>query len=160
MAKVLPEKQILSQFMEKKLTFAVAESCTGGLIAQRITELPGASAVFPGGVVCYTNEVKQRALGVRPETLDRFGAVSEPVAMEMAEGIQRMTGADFGVSVTGLAGPGGDDRGNPIGTVFVGLAGAGGCRVHCLHLHGTRQEIREKCADHVISWLSACASVK
>ena len=80
--------------------------------------------------------------------------------MEMAEGIQRMTGADFGVSVTGLAGPGGDDRGNPIGTVFVGLAGAGGCRVHCLHLHGTRQEIREKCADHVFSWLSACASVK
>ena len=75
MAKVLPEKQILSQFMEKKLTFAVAESCTGGLIAQRITELPGASAVFPGGVVCYTNEVKQRALGVRPETLDRFGRI-------------------------------------------------------------------------------------
>ncbi len=107
---------------EKGLTLAAAESCTGGLIAKRITDLPGASSVFCGGVVSYTNAVKSGVLGVDRALLEQFGAVSEPVARAMAEGVRRITGADLGVSVTGVAGPGTDERGNPVGTVFIGLA--------------------------------------
>lgn len=103
-------------------TFSAAESCTGGLIAKRITDLPGASCVFRGGVVSYTNEVKASVLGVPQETLNRYGAVSEPVARAMAEGVRRITGSDLSVATTGLAGPDGDDRGNPVGTVFVALS--------------------------------------
>ena len=107
---------------EKGLTLAAAESCTGGLIAKRITDLPGASGVFCGGVVSYTNAVKSGVLGVDRALLEQFGAVSEPVARAMAEGVRRITGADLGVSVTGVAGPDTDERGNPVGTVFIGLA--------------------------------------
>ena len=123
------EEQVLHLLAEKHLTFAAAESCTGGLIAKRITDLPGASAVFRGGVVSYTNEVKAAVLGVPRELLDTYGAVSEPVARAMAEGVRAITGADFGLSVTGVAGPDKDDRGNDVGTVFVGFAREGATEV-------------------------------
>ena len=116
------ESVCFSLLKEKGLTLAAAESCTGGLIAKRMTDLPGASGVFCGGVVSYTNAVKANVLGVGQALLDEYGAVSEPVAREMAEGVRRITGADLGVSVTGVAGPDTDDRGNPVGTVFIGLA--------------------------------------
>ncbi len=116
------EETVLHLLHRHGKTFSAAESCTGGLIAKRITDLPGASCVFRGGVVSYTNEVKASVLGVPQETLDRYGAVSEPVARAMAEGVRRITGSDLSVATTGLAGPDGDDRGNPVGTVFVALS--------------------------------------
>jgi nicotinamide-nucleotide amidase len=101
---------------------ATAESCTGGQVAQQITALPGSSRVFRGGVVSYWTEVKHSVLGVPQEILDEYGAVSEPCARAMAEGCRRITGAEVAVSVTGVAGPDKDERGNPVGLVFVGLA--------------------------------------
>ena len=107
---------------ERGWTFATAESCTGGLVAQRITALPGASNVYRGGVVSYWTDVKAQVLGVSREILDTYGAVSEPTARAMAEGACRITGAEMAVSVTGVAGPDSDERGNPVGLVYIGLA--------------------------------------
>lgn len=113
----------------RKLTLALAESCTGGAIAQRLTNVPGASAVLRAGWVTYSNEAKQKFLGVRAETLAAHGAVSEPVAREMAEGARREAGADFALAVTGIAGPTGGSDAKPVGTVFLSLAGAAGTTV-------------------------------
>ena len=117
-----PEQEVSTLLREKGLTLAAAESCTGGLIAKRITDVPGASGVFMGGVVSYTNLVKNRVLGVPAEMLEEYGPVSAPVARAMAEGARRATTADFAVSVTGVAGPERDERGNAVGTVFIGFA--------------------------------------
>jgi nicotinamide-nucleotide amidase len=111
---------------ERKATLALAESCTGGCIAHRVTNVPGASAVLLAGLVTYSNAAKQKFLGVRADTLTRHGAVSEPVAREMAEGARRETQADYALSVTGIAGPGGGTPEKPVGTVFIGLAGPAG----------------------------------
>jgi nicotinamide-nucleotide amidase len=111
---------------ERGLTLAVAESCTGGLIGHRITEVPGSSEYFVMGVVSYSNDAKERLLGVRPETLREHGAVSPQTAEEMAVGVRRLAGADLGLSTTGIAGPGGGSPDKPVGTVCVGLAWEGG----------------------------------
>lgn len=116
------EEVCLALLKEKGLTFACAESCTGGIIAQRITALPGASAVFRGGVVSYWSSVKAGVLGVPQDLLDAHGAVSEPVARAMAQGARTITGAEIGLSVTGVAGPDPDERGTEVGTVFVALS--------------------------------------
>jgi nicotinamide-nucleotide amidase len=117
------EAAVVRLLTERKKTLAVAESCTGGCLAHRVTNVPGASAVFLGGLVTYSTEAKQKFLGVRAETLAAHGAVSEAVAREMAEGARRQTGADFAIAVTGIAGPGGGTAEKPVGTVFIGLAG-------------------------------------
>ena len=111
-------KQLL---LEKGLSLATAESCTGGTVAQRLTALPGVSAVYRGGVVSYWTSVKADVLGVPQAILAEYGAVSEPTARAMAEGVCRVTGAEIGVSVTGVAGPDSDERGNPVGLVYLGL---------------------------------------
>ena len=116
------EQRCCELLKARGMTFAAAESCTGGLIAKRITDVPGASLVFMGGVVSYTNLVKNRVLGVPAEMLEEYGPVSAPVARAMAEGARRATTADFAVSVTGVAGPERDERGNAVGTVFIGFA--------------------------------------
>jgi nicotinamide-nucleotide amidase len=116
------EAVIVRLLTERRQTLAVAESCTGGCIAHRITNVPGASAVFLAGFVTYSDAAKQKFLGVRPETLARHGAVSEVVAREMAEGARRVTGADYALAVTGIAGPSGATPTKPVGTVFVSLA--------------------------------------
>lgn len=116
------EVRCMQLLKEKGLTFATAESCTGGQIAQRITALPGSSAVFRGGVVSYWSSVKYAVLGVPQELLDQYGAVSEQVARAMAEGAKRITGADLAVSATGVAGPDKDERGVDVGIVYIGLA--------------------------------------
>ena len=120
---------IIRLLTERKQTLALAESCTGGGIANRLTNVPGASAVLLAGLVTYSNAAKQKFLGVRAETLAAHGAVSEPTAREMAEGARRETGADFALSVTGIAGPGGGSEAKPVGTVFIGLAGPTGTMV-------------------------------
>ena len=117
----LPEA-CLGLLKEKGMTFATAESCTGGRVAERITALPGASAVYRGGVVSYWTSVKGAVLGVPQEILDQYGPVSEHCARAMAEGARRITGADIAVSVTGAAGPDPDERGVPVGVVYIGLA--------------------------------------
>jgi nicotinamide-nucleotide amidase len=113
---------IVRLLTEGKQTLALAESCTGGAISHRLTNVPGASVVLLAGLVTYSNDAKQKFLGVRGETLAAHGAVSEAVAREMAEGARQQTGADFGLSVTGIAGPGGGSDDKPVGTVFIGLA--------------------------------------
>ncbi len=116
------EAVIVRVLTERKQTLALAESCTGGGIANRLTNVPGASAVLLASLVTYANEAKQKFLGVSSATLTAYGAVSETVAREMAEGARRKTGADFALSVTGIAGPGGGSDAKPVGTVFIGLA--------------------------------------
>ena len=120
------ENVVVRLLTEKKQTLALAESCTGGGIAHRVTNVPGASAVFLGGVVSYANDVKEKILGVHAETLKRHGAVNEAVAREMAAGARQKFGADFAVAVTGIAGPGGGTKDKPVGTVFIALASAAG----------------------------------
>ena len=150
---LLIEQQLLRELRSRGLTFAAAESCTGGLIAKRITDLPGASAVFCGGVVSYTNAVKRDMLGVPQALLENFGAVSAEVARAMAQGIREKTGADFAVSVTGVAGPDRDDRGNEVGTVYIGIAHSGGTTATEFHFHGDRTAIRAAAADTAFSLL-------
>ena len=147
------EEVCLALLKDQGLSLACAESCTGGLIAKRITDLAGASSVFHGGVVSYTNEVKHGVLGVPRELLDQFGAVSAPVAETMAEGARRALGADLAVSATGVAGPDPDDRGNPVGLVYVALAWDGGVFVRTVHAAGPRERVRTVAASHAFDLL-------
>jgi len=147
------EEAVFRLCRERNVTFSAAESCTGGLIAKRITDVPGASGVFLGGVVSYTNGVKNHVLGVPSSLLEAYGAVSEPVARAMAMGIRVLTGSDLAVAVTGLAGPDGDDRGNPVGTVFAALSAPEGVFVRRLMLGGDRERIRTLTAHHAFALL-------
>ena len=133
---------VLSRLKEK--TLVTAESLTGGGIGAALTAVSGSSAVYKGGIISYTNEVKNQLLGVPADTLEQFGAVSEPVARAMAEGARKVLQADVAVSVTGLAGPSGDDYGNPVGTVFMGYSDENGTIAkHCLFT-GDRESIRNQ----------------
>ncbi|MBO0951277.1 competence/damage-inducible protein A [Fibrella forsythiae] len=116
------EQVVIRLLKEKDLMLGVAESCTGGQVAATLTKVPGVSAVFAGGVVSYSNEVKIIALGVNPETLGQFGAVSEPTASEMAEGVRIMLGTDVGIATTGIAGPDGGTPDKPVGTIWIAVA--------------------------------------
>ena len=131
------------------MTFATAESCTGGRVAEQITALPGASKVYRGGVVSYWTEVKGRVLGVPQDILDTYGPVSEECARAMAEGARRTTGAEIAVSVTGAAGPDPDERGVPVGVVYVGLAAPEGTFCRKLDFGRRRRDrIRGLAANH------------
>jgi len=132
------ERAVVDALHKKELTLSAAESCTGGLIAKRITDISGCSDVFFGGCITYTNEVKMRLLGVRAETLDRYGAVSAETAAEMAEGVRRSLGTDIGISATGIAGPGGGTEDTPVGTVFIGISDASGTQTRKLSLSSMR----------------------
>jgi nicotinamide-nucleotide amidase len=114
---------------ERKQSLALAESCTGGNIAHRLTNVPGASVILLGGVVSYANSAKEKMLGVRAESLREHGAVSEAVAREMALGARLQLGSDYALAVTGIAGPGGGTSEKPVGTVFIALASADGVQV-------------------------------
>ena len=138
---------------ERGLTFAAAESCTGGLIAKRITDLPGASSVCLGGVVSYTNGVKERLLGVPASVLEEYGAVSRETALAMAAGVRERTGADLAVSVTGICGPGTDERNTPVGTGFVGFAAPDCLVCRPIRMGNDRERGRIVAASHAFDLL-------
>ncbi len=131
-------------------TLATAESCTGGGIGAVLTAVPGSSAVYKGGIISYTNEVKEKLLGVSAQVLSACGAVSAPVAEAMAQGARLALEADIAVSVTGLAGPGGDEFGNPVGTVFVGYADKECVVSKEFHFEGDREAVRLQAAEQVL----------
>ena len=116
------EKQTVELLKSKKLKLATAESCTGGLISKRITDVSGSSEVFEGGVVCYSNRFKENVLGVSPETLKKYGAVSRETAREMVKDVLSLTKADIAVAVTGIAGPSSDDTNKPVGLVYIAVS--------------------------------------
>ena len=116
------EKQTVELLKSKKLKLATAESCTGGLVSKRITDVSGSSEVFEGGVVCYSNRFKENVLGVSPETLKKYGAVSRETAREMVNGVLSLTKADIAVAVTGIAGPSSDDTNKPVGLVYIAVS--------------------------------------
>jgi PncC family amidohydrolase len=132
---------------EQGLTLAVAESCTGGLVSHRITDVPGSSDYYLGSVTAYANEVKETLLGVQRRTLSRHGAVSAETALEMAQGVRRLLQADLGLAVTGVAGPGGGTPGKPVGLVYVALATPGGGGVEQHRWEGERQANKAASAE-------------
>ncbi len=149
MAKPSLSAKVLTALAGKRL--ATAESLTGGGIGAAITSVSGASAVFAGGIISYTNEVKHKVLGVPAEILEAYGPVCAPVAKAMAEGARRVTGADVAVAVTGLAGPDGDEFGNPVGTVFIGYADENTAFARECHFDGDRNEVREQTIEAALA---------
>ena len=148
------EERVFKLLREKKLTFAAAESCTGGDLARRFTDIPGASEFFLGGAVTYTNGAKSAMLGIDPKLIEEKGAVSREVAKEMAERIRAKLGADLGIGVTGLAGPDGDGV-HEVGTVFVSLAAPGETFVRELHVGNrrTRSYIRRVSGNYIFDMM-------
>lgn len=138
--------EIVAGLTERGLTLTTAESCTGGLVGALITAVPGASDVYPGGVISYTNAVKTALLGIPDDGLTQYGAVSEWTALLMAQGARRLLGADIAVSTTGLAGPGTDGI-NPVGTVYIGLCDGVRSAARRFDLTGGRDEIRQNAAN-------------
>jgi nicotinamide-nucleotide amidase len=147
------EADVVRLLAERRQTLALAESCTGGCLAHRVTNVPGASKVFPGGIVAYSNEVKKKLLGVRAETLAKHGAVSEAVAREMAGGARKKFSADFAIAVTGLAGPGGGTKRKPVGTVFIALAGGGETVVERKMNRFGREMFKQAAAEQALNLL-------
>jgi len=126
----------------KGKTLVTAESCTGGGIGAALTSVPGSSEVFKGGIICYTNWVKENILEIEPHIIKKYGAVSVPVAASMALNARLMMDADIGISVTGLAGPGGDEYGNPVGTVCIGYSSHVRSFTKQFRFEGDREEVR------------------
>ncbi len=146
--------RVVEMLRQRGLTLSAAESCTGGLFSAAVVDAPGASTVFLGGVVSYVNEIKEHVLAVPHELIEAHTAVSAPVARAMAQGVCRLTRSDIGISVTGLAGPGGGTPEIPVGRVYVGL-----CRaakelfVRELTIPGTREEVRRGAVDAMLDIL-------
>lgn len=138
------EIEIGNLLKEKNLTISCAESCTGGLLTDRLTNVAGSSAYVKGAVVAYANEIKINLLRVNAETVKNFGAVSEQTAKEMAENVRQILNTNIGVSITGIAGPGGGTPEKPVGTVFIGISGDKGDKVEKFQFNGSRLEIKEK----------------
>lgn len=139
-------------------TLVTAESCTGGGIGAALTAVSGSSAVFKGGIISYTNEVKNKVLGVNAKLLEEKGAVSAPVAEAMAKGARERLDADIAVSVTGLAGPGGDDYGNPVGTVYIGYSDESKTLSRQFLFCGGRDSIRSQAIRTALEWLLQLAT--
>ncbi|HUN24573.1 MAG TPA: CinA family protein [Anaerolineales bacterium] len=152
------EPTVLAQEIGRRLLargwfLATAESCTGGLVSHYLTNVPGSSAWFVGGVVSYTNALKMQLLGVSPETLVQYGAVSEQTVMEMAVGVCQKLGAQVGIAVTGIAGPGGGSTEKPVGLVWVGLALPHQVVAQAFHWYGNRIANKESSAQTALAWL-------
>lgn len=146
--------RVIEIFREKGLSLALAESCTGGMIAETITNVAGASDIFYGSAVTYVNSAKEHILGVAHETLEKHGAVSSECAEEMACGARRVYGADVAMSVTGIAGPGGGSEGKPVGTVWFGLATKDGAETFRRRFDGDRAAVRRQTVEEVLRRLA------
>ena len=147
------ESIVVELLTQRGLTVATAESCTGGLLAKRLTDIPGASKVFPGGIVAYATQAKTALLGVDPGLIKNKGAVSREVAIAMAAGARERFGADIGIGITGIAGPDSDGSGLGPGTVFVALAAQDRSICENLQVSGGREQIRFASASHALSML-------
>lgn len=146
--------RVIEIFREKGLSLALAESCTGGMIAETITNVAGASDIFYGSAVTYVNSAKEHILGVARETLEKHGAVSSECAEEMACGARRVYGADVAMSVTGIAGPGGGSEAKPVGTVWFGLATKDGAETFRRRFDGDRAAVRRQTVEEVLRRLA------
>ncbi|MDD6382505.1 CinA family protein [Mitsuokella sp.] len=147
------EEQAGKLLKEQGRTIACAESCTGGLLTSRLTDIAGSSDYVMGSVVSYTNYIKEKLVGVQHETLVAHGAVSAETAREMAEGIRRSIETDVGVGITGIAGPGGGTAAKPVGLVFIAVSGPGGTIVKENHFHGSRTEIKRQSTETALKML-------
>ena len=148
---------LINKLCNMHVSVATAESCTGGLIASSIVDIPGASDCFNEGYVTYSNEAKMKNLGVSADTLKVFGAVSPQTAAEMASGVRKAANADFGISSTGIAGPGGGTKENPVGLVYIGCAyGDNMCVTKKLQLDGDRTQVRKAAALEALKLLEEC----
>lgn len=147
------EDIVCKLLLEKNLTISTAESCTGGLVSATLINYPGVSSVFMEGCVAYSNEAKINRLGVKKETLDKFGAVSEETAREMAQGIAKNFKTNIGLSTTGIAGPGGGSKEKPVGLVYIGIYINGKTIVKKFIFEGNRQEIRLKATNSILNEL-------
>ncbi len=148
-----PAADVVALLQEKHLTLATAESCTGGLVSKQITDISGASAVFPGGVTAYANEIKEKILGVSSETLKKHGAVSAETAREMVCGVTGLMGTDCGISLTGIAGPGGGTPEKPVGLVYAGIKCRDKIKTFEMRLARSREQIRERAAASALNEL-------
>ena len=153
--KPLLEEQVGELLRSRGLQLATAESCTGGLIADRITNIAGSSDYFAGGIVAYANSVKIHTLGVSAETIERHGAVSRETAIEMARGARLRLAVDLAVSVTGIAGPGGGLPGKPVGTTWIGLSAADGDWARLFTWDGDREQNKASSAEAALGMLLA-----
>ena len=152
------EKKVLSReiqqyLYESGLTLGTAESCTGGRIAEAIISVPGASAYFKGGIISYTNDVKENVLGVPAETIEKNGAVSSECVARMAEGVRKLTGSDYSIATSGIAGPGGGSEDKPVGLVWVGVSSASGTRTCKFMFKGDRIRNMERFASSALNVL-------
>ncbi len=145
------EEQLGKDLAERKLTLSAAESCTGGLMSSRITDIPGSSEYFRGGVVAYQNDVKERILGVPHEVIAKHGVISEETVTAMAAGCRRLFASDIAVAITGLAGPGGGTAEKPVGLVYIGLATNAGVVAHRYQWNGDRIQNKKKAVDTAIT---------
>ena len=150
-----PAAALQKLFLSRGWTLATAESCTGGLLGKLITDQPGSSGYYRGGVVAYSNRSKLRILGVKEETLAAKGAVSPETAREMARGARQLMESSVGAGITGVAGPGGKSSGKPIGLVYIALAGPDGERVKRYIFSGSRADIRTMAAQSALAMLAA-----
>jgi len=153
MIETLPEEHIGKLLRERGLTLALAESCTGGLVSDRITNIPGSSEYFRGGVVVYAYEAKVSILHVSWDTLNRFGAVSEQTVLEMARGARTVLDSDIAASISGIAGPGGGTGSKPVGTVWLALAAPQGEWTRSRHFSGDRKQIKAASADAALHFV-------
>ena len=144
------ERTVLGLLKEKGMTLAAAESCTGGLVSKRLTDIPGASASFLGGAVTYSNEAKAALLDVNPEDIERCGAVSETIAVQMADGVRKVLGSDIGIGITGIAGPATDGVCDEVGTVYAALSAKDRTVCKLLHLGNDRSRVRTTAANHAL----------
>lgn len=147
----LTASEVLTALRKRGLSLATAESCTGGLVGGALTAIPGSSDIYRGGIISYINQVKMGLLGVPEELLTQYGAVSAPVAEAMARGAAQVLGADVAVSTTGLAGPGGDDYGNSVGTVYLACAFRGKVKSVCRHISGNREQVRISAVEEALT---------
>lgn len=145
------EERLVKLLTEKGKKVSAAESCTGGLVAERITSVAGSSACFDLGVVTYANEQKMKILNVSGESLNNFGAVSKEVALQMSEGARRLSGADYAVGITGIAGPGGGSEEKPVGLVYISISSEKNHKAEKFIFSGSRDEVRFKASEEALN---------